>query len=91
MATDGEIIRMWESLPKDLKPQEAAAQLYRIAQEAGKKDCLAALEKELLSDATIEEATGLFFGLGRYKKAGTITQKAIMREAFRLAKEKARK
>jgi hypothetical protein len=86
MATDGEIIRMWGGF-SNMEQKEAAVQLYRHAEKAGGKDAIAAIEKELLSDATIEAAAKTF-GLGRKSKAGTITLRAIFGEAIHIAKEK---
>ena len=85
--TDEEIIHFWSSFSKNMKPAEAVVSLYHHAENAGRQAGISAVEKELLSDSTIEEALQSF-GLGRKKKASTITTRAIMREAFRLAKEK---
>ena len=93
MATDAEILKLWNSLSAKKNPQDAAIELYRLAQDAGKQECLAVMEKEMLSDAAIEEAIKLF-GFGGNKKSGTITrmsvitQRAIIREAIHIAKER---
>ena len=86
MATDGDIIQLWNSFPNKGQP-EAIVRLYRLGENMG----IAAMEKELLSDSTIEAATKAFFGMRKHSKAGIITLRAIMREAIYLAKEKAGK
>ncbi len=90
MATNEEIIKSWNSMPKRMKQDEAIVQFYRTAEAAGRQQAISAVETELLSDSTIETALSSF-GLGRKKKASTITTRAVMREAFRIAKEKAEK
>ncbi|MCR4369477.1 MAG: hypothetical protein NUV67_06245 [archaeon] len=85
MVTDEEIIRLWNGL-SDAEKKEAAIRMYRMGENAG----ISAFEKELLADETIETALKVF-GWGRGKKSATITTRAIMREAARIAKEKAQK
>ena len=91
MATDEEILRVWGSLPNKMKRDEAVIRLYRAAEEAGEMAArsagIAAIGKELLSDATLEAAMNSF-GWGRRDKRSTITMRAVMREALRIAKEK---
>jgi hypothetical protein len=88
MATDEEILRLWGTLPKTEKSDEAIIRLYRIAEDAGRQAGLSAMEEELLSDATIKASTEAF-RWGKRSKASTITLRAVMREAARIAKEKA--
>ncbi len=90
MTTNGEIMKLWGSLPKSITQDEAIVQFYRAAEAAGRQQAISAVEAELLSDSTIETALSSF-GLGRKKKASTITTRAVMREALRIAKEKAEK
>jgi len=87
MASDEEIMRLWKNFADKTKQPEAIIQLYRLAEKEGKEEQLTALEKELTADSTIEAALKTF-GWGRGKKESTITTRAIIREAFRLAKEK---
>jgi len=90
MSTDEEILKVWNGFSEPEKKKNAVISLYRTAEEAGRQAGLAALEKELLSDDTIQD-TLKNFGWGRGSKAGFITQKAIFEEATRRAMEKARK
>jgi len=90
MATDEEILQLRASFPAKTKPDEAVIRLYRAAGNAGQQAALSAMEKELLSDATIESALKTF-GWGRRNRTSLITMRALMREAFRLAAEKAGK
>ncbi len=90
MATNGEIIKMWNRLAEGAKQDEAIVQFYRAAEAAGRQQAISVIEAELLSDSTIETALSSF-GLGRKKKASTITTRAVMREALRIAKEKSEK
>jgi hypothetical protein len=48
------------------------------------------MERELVSDATIEKALHIF-GWDRRGKSSVITVRAVMREAARIAAEKASK
>ena len=88
MASDEEIIKLWGSLPKGSKQAEIIISLYRAAEKEGRQEAILALEAGLLSDASIEAAMQTF-GWGRKDKRSTITMRAVMREAIRLAKEKA--
>lgn len=95
MATEEEISQLWNSFPKKLKQEEAIVRLYRLAEKEGRQAGMSAMEKELLSDATIEAALQAF-GFGRHKRdsvkrAGIITQRAVLREAIRIAIEKMKK
>ena len=90
MASDEEIIQLWGSFPKKKARSEAIIGLYRMAEDAGKQVGLSALETELLSDATLESAMNSF-GWGRRDKRSTITMRAVMREALRIAKDKTEK
>lgn len=86
MATDGEILEKWEGISKVGKQSDSIIQLYRMAE----KDAVAAMEKEMQSEATIEEAIRTF-GWGRKSRASIITVKALMNEAMHIAKGKAGK
>ncbi len=90
MATDEEILKLWGGSAKKKEDAQAIVRLYRLAENTGRQEGSSALEKEILTDATIEAAYGLF-GFGKRDKRSTITQRAIMREAFRIAREKAGK
>ncbi|VVC00933.1 Uncharacterised protein [uncultured archaeon] len=56
-----------------------------------KKEAVSTFEAELLSDSTIEAALKGFGWGSRMKKASIITQRAVMREIIRIAKEKMEK
>ena len=90
MATDEEILRLWATLSKTGKSDESIIRFYRLAEYAGRQAGLSAMEKELLTDATLEASTEAF-RWGKRSKASTITLRAVMREAARIAKEKAGK
>ncbi|MDO8633745.1 MAG: hypothetical protein Q7K34_00440 [archaeon] len=89
MATDEEVMQLWNSF-SGMKQPEAIIRLYRLAEDSGKQAGILTLEKELLSDATIEKALQNF-GWGRRMKSSTITVRAIIREATRLAIANVRK
>ncbi len=88
MATDEEILKLWKNTSGNGKQEQAKAiiEFYRLAEKEG----VERLEKELLSDATIDAALKTF-GWGRGDKRSTITTKAVVRETLRLAREKAGK
>ncbi len=93
METDEKIMRAWDGFRKKMNEKEAIVGFYRLAEDAGRQDGISALEKELLSD-TVVEATLQTFGWGmrsrtsvRYRTS-VITQRALLREAVRLAMEK---
>ncbi|MFA6048410.1 MAG: hypothetical protein WC792_00490 [Candidatus Micrarchaeia archaeon] len=90
MATDGEIIQLWKSLPEKTRNTEGAIKIYRLAEDAGRNEGISAFEKELSSDATIETALKTF-GWGSRFKGSLITLRAVLKEAGRLAREKAGK
>ena len=91
MATDEEIIQKWKSIAGEKEKAMAIIGFYRAAEDAGKlsgrQAAVSAMENELLSDATLESAIAAF-GHGRHDKRSTITMRAVMREALRIAKEK---
>ncbi|MEK6953573.1 MAG: hypothetical protein AABX01_01080 [Candidatus Micrarchaeota archaeon] len=84
MATDEEILQLWEKLPKKKERAQDIVRLYRLAESAGRQEAVLALEKELLLDATIESALKTF-GWGRNSRASIITTRALLREAARIA------
>jgi len=85
MATEDEITRLWGSFPE--KKAEAIIHLYRLAENDGKQTGISVMEKELLSDATIEAAIRTF-GWGSNRKASVIASRALMRAAIDIAKKK---
>lgn len=89
MATDEEILQSWNSLEK-MKQNEAIIHLYRLAEAAGRKTGISDFEQELFSDPTIEAALKNF-GWGSRMKGGLITQRAVLREAVRIARERLKK
>jgi hypothetical protein len=89
MATDEEIMQLYNSLPQK-QQAESIVSFYRLAEIAGKQAAILEMEKELVSDATIESAMKTY-GLGRRMKASTITMRALLKEAIYIAKEKLKK
>ncbi len=90
MATDEEIIQLWNSFPKKMKEDDAIIRLYRLAEDTGKKESSLSIEKELVSDSTIETAIKTL-GWGRNNKASIVAQKAVLRQVLRIAMEKVKK
>lgn len=90
MATDKEVLQLWNSVLKNKKQDEAIVELYRLAENSGKKAGLLAMEKEMLKDETIEKALNTF-GIGRRSKSGVITMRAILRGVTGIALEAAKK
>ena len=61
MAADDEIGQLWDSFPEKMKQTpEAIIRFYRLAENAGNQAGILAVEKELLSDATVKEAINVF-------------------------------
>ncbi|MFH1471249.1 MAG: hypothetical protein ABIF01_05855 [Candidatus Micrarchaeota archaeon] len=87
MATDDEIKRLWKNFPDKTGETDAIVHLYRLAENEGKQAGISAIEKELLSDSTIEAAMRTF-GWGKNKKASIIASRALMRTAIDVAKKK---
>lgn len=87
MATDEEIKKLWGGLSKD---PGGAVTLYRIAEKEGKQAGIFELEKELLSDATLESAAKVL-GWGKGSRMTTIASRAFFRAALDIAKEKVEK
>ncbi|GEM_PF-2074803 len=90
MATDKEIRQLWDSFSEKMKQPDTVIHFYRHAENEGKQEGLLEMEKELVSDSPIEAAIQVF-GFGRRNKAGTITQRAVIREATRIAIENIKK
>lgn len=91
MATDNEILELWNSFSKGEENSSfAAIRFYRLAEKEGKQAGVLALEKELLSDETILAAMHVF-GWERQKKSSLITLRAIQRETIKLAMAKVKK
>ncbi len=90
MASDKEILQLWKNISSKLKSDEAVLQFYRTAEEAGRKESLSSLEKELVADANINSALDTF-GLGRRNKTSLITMRAMLKEVLHLAAEKIKK
>lgn len=88
MTSNDEIVKMWEDFPGGKGREEAVISLYRLAESSGRLDGILAMEKELLSDATLEAAMQTF-GWGRQKRASIVTLRAILKEAANIAMDKA--
>jgi len=86
METDKEFKRLLTRLPKKIQNADLFG-FYLLAKEAGRQQGQDALEQALMSDATIEAAFDTF-GWGRRKKVFTITQRNLIREILRIAKER---
>jgi len=90
MATEKEIKQAWERLPKGISQPDAIVRFYRMAENAGEKECLSGMEKKMLSDSTLKAALQTF-GWATRSKLGVITLKAVIREVLLIATEKAEK
>jgi hypothetical protein len=84
MATDTEILDLWNNPPIRMKKEEAIISFYHQARKAGAQEGMLALEQELLTDATIETALKTF-GWGRGRKESLIATRAVLRGAIQIA------